>query len=321
MVKVAIAGAGFMGKTHFDRYRNNPDCNVICVYDTQIERARTFDVKTATDNFNHVLDSEADVVDICLPTFQHMGHCVKAATAKKHVFCEKPMAISLDECNTMIEVCQSNGVKLMIAHVIRFWPEYRFIREAVQDKRFGKLLYIRSGRRQAMPSWTVGNWMADPALSLGGVVDFQIHDIDFMLSLFGMPKSLKSIGTQSVFGGWEQITTVMRHATAVSCTEACNMMPNGYPFIATFCALFEKASVDYDCRQGRSLVVHKPDEEPFYPHLGEKDGYQNEIDYYIACVKDGRDIHDATGEHGAMALKLALLTKNSLENGHEIHLN
>ena len=318
MINVAIAGAGFMGRTHFERYLNNPDCKVVYVYDSLIDRAKEFEDVIATDNFDTILSSNIDVVDICLPTFQHMPYCVRSAEAKKHVFCEKPMAMTLDECELMINTCRDNDVKLMIAHVIRFWPDYRYIRDSVKDSRYGKLHYIRSGRRQPLPAWPAGNWMADPKLSNGGVVDFQIHDIDFMISLFGMPNSIKSVGTKSQYGGWEQITTVMNHDTAVSCTEACNLMPVGYPFTATFCAVFENASVEFDCRLDKSLVVYKPGEDPFYPKLDSPDGYQNEIDYFISCVRDDVDINDATGEQGAMALEVALLAKDSLERGCEV---
>jgi predicted dehydrogenase len=206
----------------------------------------------------------------------------------------------------------------MVAQVLRFWPEYAYVREAARDGRFGRLLYVRSGRRQAMPAWTVGNWMADPKLSHGGVVDFQIHDLDFVTSLFGMPESLMSVGTVGPYGGWEQITTVMRHGGAVSCAEACNMMPEGYPFTAAFVAVFEKASVDFNCNAAPTLTVRGANGEAFNPDLAGTDGYQNEIDYFVRCVRDGTEITEATGENGAAALKLALLSKTSLESGREV---
>lgn len=324
MVKVAVIGAGFMGQTHLARYLNRPDCEVRYLFDASLERAEKVERPVgckATDCLEEVLNSDIDMVDICLPTFLHAEFCLKAARAGKHVLCEKPMALEPSQCEEMIAACEENRVQLMIAHVIRFWPEYMFVQEANRDGRFGRLLYVRTGRRQALPAWSFQNWMTDPKLSLGGVVDAQIHDLDFATSLFGMPVSVTAVGNKSKQGGWEQATTLMRHANgAVSCAEACNLMAEGYPFTAQMCAVFERASVEFDTSREHTLTVYEAGQKPYCPEFANADAYQNEIDYFVDCIANGKTVEIGTGLDGKNALRLALATKEALDAGKEIML-
>lgn len=324
MVRVAVIGAGFMGRTHFDCYMKNQYCQVSYVFDAQIERAQPFldmGAEKVTDNFDEVLHSNVDIIDICLPTWLHMEYAIRAAEAKKHILCEKPMALSVADCEKIITACKENGVKLMVAHVTRFSPEYAYLRETVNSGNLGRLIYLRSGRRQAMPAWTFSNWMSDPKLSMGGVVDLQIHDIDLALSLFGPPQKLKSVGNKSRSGGWEQVTTVMRFADgAVCCTEACNMMPVGYPFTAVALAVFENGSIDLDVSAEKKVVVHKADESVEYPVLDMRDGYQVEVDYFVDCIRLDQPVEIGAGEDGMESLRLSLISKDSLDQDCEIIL-
>ena len=324
MIKVALIGAGFMGQTHLDRYKNNKNCALTYVFDASLERAQKLSLPSgckATDSLDEVLQSDVDMVDICLPTFLHMEYCKKSAAAGKHVMCEKPMSIQTAQCKEMIDTCAENGVQLMIAHVLRFWPEYMFIQKAKADGRFGKLLYIRSGRRQAMPNWSFQNWLSNPELSLGGVVDAQIHDLDFAISLLGMPERISAAGVKSVYGGWEQATTLL-HAKdgTVFCSEVCNLMPAGYPFTAQLCAVFERASIDYNSTLEQTVTVYEEGKEPYHPQLPAQDGYQNEIDYFIDCISTGKAVSIGTGQDGLNALRLSLAAKTALDTGKEVVL-
>jgi predicted dehydrogenase len=324
MIKVAVLGAGMMGQTHIQRYAANDQCRVEYVFDGNPGKAELAGAKYGvrpTQDLTEILNGGIDIVDICLPTFAHKDYCLKAAARGMHVLCEKPMAMNGEECAEMIDCAKANGVKLMIAHVLRFWPEYTFIKELIETNRLGRLLYIRSGRRQPLPAWTEGDWMVNPALSLGGVVDLQIHDLDLLTWLLGRPRVIKSVGNKSRQGGYEQVTTAMEHVHgSVSIAEACNLMPPKYPFTARVLAAFENGSLEYDSNARETVRLYVGDKEAEYPPFTGADGYQNEIDYFVDCVKNDRPVECAAPEDAMYSLWLALKSRESLETGKEIVL-
>ena len=128
---------------------------------------------------------EVDVVDICLPTDLHADFAVRALQMGKHVVCEKPMAISLAEADRMIEAARKSGRRLMIAHCIRFWPEYVELRRLVESGELGHLLSLSLTRYSPFPSWGSDNWLADERRAGGAALDLHIHDTDFAAYLMG----------------------------------------------------------------------------------------------------------------------------------------
>jgi predicted dehydrogenase len=174
-------------------------------------------------------------------------------------------------------------------------------------------------RLQPIPSWSEKNWIVNPELSLGGIVDLQIHDMDFVTWIFGMPKKIKSVGTKSVYGGWEQIVTVLEQkCMANSSIEACNLMPEGYPFKSQMRILFEKGCIEYDSTGQNTLAVYRPGKEKEYPSIEYGDGYQRQIDYFIKCILENTEPDIVTLEDAKNALFLTLKSKESLEKGIEI---
>src|SRR5579884_441379 len=134
MLRVGLAGCGFMGRMHAAVYAALAGAKLAACTDAEPSQngralAQKFEIPYYA-SFEEMLDKEQiDFVDICLPTFLHKEYTVAAAARRKHVFCEKPMAMTLKEADEMIEACSVAGVRLMIAHCIRFWPEYRILRE------------------------------------------------------------------------------------------------------------------------------------------------------------------------------------------------
>src|SRR5690606_8031401 len=108
-----------------------------------------------------------------------------AAAAGKHVFCEKPISISIEDAKAMVEACEKAGVTLMVGHVLRFFPEYDAARDAVAGGRLGDPKVIRATRASAFPTWGSDNWFADESRSGGPIVDLIIHDIDWIRWTFG----------------------------------------------------------------------------------------------------------------------------------------
>ena len=83
-------------------------------------------------------EADVDTVAICTPTFLHAEMVVKAAHRGKNIFCEKPIAVSIEQADQMIEAVRSAGVHAMAGHVLRFWPEYVRVKEIADIGKLGK---------------------------------------------------------------------------------------------------------------------------------------------------------------------------------------
>ncbi|MFO7637256.1 MAG: Gfo/Idh/MocA family oxidoreductase [Clostridia bacterium] len=321
-MRIGILGAGFMGRTHLQSYLGHPLCDSCTVYDSNADKAKAlalaFGVNHTTD-LQTMLSADMDVLDICLPTFLHKEYVVMAAEAGRHILCEKPMAVSLEECDEIIRAVKNKGVRYMVGHVVRFWPEYKYIKEMVLSGELGKPLYASAARMQPIPAWSENHWIVDPKLSCGGIVDLQIHDLDLMAWLFGMPSTVRTVGNKSVHGAWEQVITVMEHGDGVkTVVDACNLMPEGYPFTARLKVVFTHGCIEYDSNLGNTLAVYREGQKEEHPKLQEEDGYRQETAYFLECVAHGREMTIVRPEDARNALLLALSTRESVERGQTI---
>jgi len=120
-----------------------------------------------------------DVVDICSPTHLHHEMVLKAASARKHIVCEKPLARTTEQAQEIVTACRKAGVQLLVAHVVRFFPEYALARSAVAEGQIGKPGVIRLHRGSYRPKKPAGNWFLDEDKSGGILMDLMIHDYDY----------------------------------------------------------------------------------------------------------------------------------------------
>ena len=143
--KVILLGTGFIAHIHMESYqRFVHDTEIVAVYGRNLEKAREFarqyKIPAAYNNIDELLEKEdAEVVDICLPNYLHHEMCLKAAFAMKHVIVEKPLAMTLEQADEMIQVCKSRGRKLMYAEELCFAPKYERVREMVNAGAVGDL--------------------------------------------------------------------------------------------------------------------------------------------------------------------------------------
>ena len=142
MLKVGILGAGFMGGTHAAAFAGLPDVQIVGISSRSAEKAATLAAKYGAepfaDAFALATDPRVDVISNTLPTQLHKDLTIAALKAGKHVLVEKPMALSVAECDEMIAAAKQNGRLLMVAHVLRFWPEYVAIADFLKTGALGK---------------------------------------------------------------------------------------------------------------------------------------------------------------------------------------
>jgi len=253
---------------------------------------------------------------------------VAAAKCGKHVLCEKPLALSLTDVDRMQSAVQAAGVKCMVAQVIRFWPEYVSIREALESGQIGQPRVATGARLASPPNW--GAWFSDPALSGGALFDLHIHDLDFVFSLFGKPRTVYAIGMKSAAGGWNHVVNCLEYGDKKAILEASYALPPGFPFHMSFrltgetgCLDFQfggVAQVDQRAAAQSHLTLYRTGAAPEFPTPPTEDGYRAEIRYFTQCVMDKREPAVATLAEAREVIAIALAAKQSLETGAVVSL-
>jgi len=197
-MKVGIAGAGFMGTTHTEAWTHT-DAQISGVVAETTEEARPLASRYSVTIFPDyaTMLSEVDVVDICTPTHLHYEMVMQAAAAGVDIVCEKPLARTVDQARQMIAACREAGVQLLVAHVVRFFPEYALAKKTVANGQIGHPGVVRLSRGSYRPKKAVGNWFLDEGKSGGILMDLMIHDYDYARWIAGEVESVfaKKIST------------------------------------------------------------------------------------------------------------------------------
>ena len=180
VMRIGIVGAGTMGQVHAQAWLE-AGAQVVAVHSASLESALGLAAQYGARVCSSLAEllEHVDVVDLCVPTHLHHAMTLEAASAGKHVVCEKPMALEIGEARAMIEVCEQVGVRLFIAHVVRFFPQYRAARDAVQSGQIGSLGVMRLKRTAYQPQVSGENGFLDSTKSGGMVLDLMVHDFDY----------------------------------------------------------------------------------------------------------------------------------------------
>lgn len=320
MLKIGLIGCGFMGTMHANCYQNIPGVELTAVADVRQETARTLakgtNAKIYGDGKDLIAHADVDVIDICLPTYLHAQYAMLAMEKVSYVFVEKPVALTGAEADAMLAKAKETGCHVQIGQVIRFWDEYVKLRQIVESGIYGKVINANFRRISPRPTWGWENWLLKTELSGGAAQDLHIHDMDFALHLFGMPKQRltmkNAIGEPNSY-----IHSLLRYDDFVVTVEGTWDLPGSHPFEATFRVVFEKAVVEnaggkfmcYTDAGAEEIVIEKAEvkgdgfEGGNVSDLG---GYFNELLYFTDCAKQGAAVTQATLADGAESLKYVL---------------
>jgi predicted dehydrogenase len=335
MVRVGIAGFGFMGRTHLRCYRELPKVQVVAICDGDKSRLATkktagnigqtdtsmnlADVALYTDFDKMLAKEHLDAVSITLPTFMHRDFTVKALKAGVHVLCEKPMAMSVNQCQKMISAAKAGRRVLQIGHCIRFWPEYAKAKQIVDSGKYGKVLAASFRRIGAVPGWSWKNWLINQNRSGGAIFDLHIHDADFIQFLFGLPLAVKSQGVVGPSGGFDYVATqyVYKDPKVVVAEGGFVMSPD-FKFEMSFIISLEKATIVYDCTRTPVFCVYPAKGSHIIPKINKGDGWSCEIAHFVKKVT-GKKVPSIIGPHESLnAVKIVLAEKRSAETKKEV---
>jgi len=133
--------------------------------------------------------TKPDAVWVSSPCYLHAEHTISAAQAGAHVMCEKPMALSLEDCDRMLAATRAAGVKLMIGHSTRYNAPLVEVKRILESGQCGRLINAYSTRMSAF-NRPDDPWRLDGNKSGGTIFELHIHEIDFVCSLGGRPKAV-----------------------------------------------------------------------------------------------------------------------------------
>jgi len=329
-IRYGIIGLGFFGEKHAEVLKNIPSVELAAVCTRRENRlqevAGMFNVPKTYQDYRELLkDREIDAVSIVTHINDHRDIAVAALKSGKHVFLEKPMAGTPEDCDAIITAAAGAKGMLMVGHICRFDPRVALAKEAVQEGRIGKIVSMHSARN--LPAF-IGAGVLDKISPLMGD---GIHDVDLMLWLTG--DRLASVYAQNVRVhehkypdiGW----AMCRFAGgAVGVIETIWALPDNTPF--TIDARMEivgtRGALYIDCGNAGLTIndekgLHKPD-TVYWPNLrGQRSGVlKTELEYFIEHIQSGKKPEIITPAESRAAVAAMHAAEKSAESGKVVNL-
>lgn len=185
-IKLGVIGTGRIGKVHISTLvQSVPQASVIAIADVNLESAnelaQRFGIQNVSTNYKDIINNpEVEAVVICSPTDTHAQYIIEAAQAGKHIFCEKPIDLSIDIIKGALDAVKKANVKLMVGFNRRFDPNFKKIKQLVVDGKIGEPHILKITSRDPAPPPAQYS-----AVSGGMFIDMTIHDFDMARYIVG----------------------------------------------------------------------------------------------------------------------------------------
>ena len=338
MLKIGIAGLGFMGQMHYRCWKGRSDARIVAICDANknivedckktvgniegAENAIDFTGINIYHDFAKMLKEEKlDAISLTLPTYLHAKYTTQALKAGVNVLCEKPMGLNVSECDSMIAAAKRSGKALQIGHCVRFWPEYAKVKEIIAGGEYGKVIAATFQRLSATPTWSYENWLMNEQRSGGVALDLHIHDTDFVQYVFGLPRAVSSFGGKDSSGRLGHLVSQYLYDNdSVITAEGGWALKPGFGFEMSFNIVQEKATIVYDCTRKPAFKVCPSEGEVFTPEVQPGDGYILEIDHFIKSL-NGEDLPPITTLQASRdSVRIVEAEKESIRTGKPVSL-
>ncbi|HEY2613880.1 MAG TPA: Gfo/Idh/MocA family oxidoreductase [Reyranella sp.] len=319
-IRIGILGAGAMGTAHAAAYAGIAEATVVGVFSRDPARARSVASICKAEPFDDcdALIASADAIDVCLPSAIHHTFVVPALNAGKHVFCESPLALGLDEARQMRDAARRADRLLQVGLLMRSLSAYEHIKAAVSSGEHGRLISVAT--------WRLGSYLhphaPDHKAHYGEPsTELMTFDFDFIQWLMGPPRRLSASAARSPQGAAGEITALLhyqdgRHATVT----ASGLMPPRFPFSAGFRALFERAAFDHqavfesDGPPNSSFTIFTDKDHGTPVAVPPGNPYQVELQRFVDCINGRADPDLLDVERAIEALMLSAATQRALAN-------
>ena len=319
-MKVGIIGCAHMHVHSYIHCLKEIGAEVAGVFDWDDGRLLAFSEKYRVRQFaglDLLLETDIDTVLICSENAFHCDDAVAAASYGKHVIVEKPMALTVEDADRMIAACRSAGVKLMVAHPVRFSQPMQELKQAVERGEAGKLIAINATNHGKCP----GGWFVEPKLSGGGaIIDHTIHMADLAHWLFAPEIESVFARAATLMGNTQVEDTGLLHVsfadgTFMSLDTSWNR-PKKFPVWgdASLALVTDKGRIHAD-GFGRKALLYNEEAQPAFLH------YEEDMD--MAMMKAFKEAIDkdlpspVPGESGRFTVEMASLAYRSIETGQK----
>ncbi|MEO6571896.1 MAG: Gfo/Idh/MocA family oxidoreductase [Ilumatobacteraceae bacterium] len=301
-LRVGVVGAGFIGRSHVAAYAATPGVELVAIADPVEAKARGLATRHGAEvvgSLPDLLDLGVDAVSICTPTPTHLAIALTALGAGVHVLCEKPVTLTIDEANVLVEAVDRSTAIFMVGHVSRFEPEHARAQQLVAAGRIGDVLVSSQSITATAPGWSEGNWLFDPSSSGGPILDLAIHSFDYLIWLHqSAPVRVTALAVDTAAGPstYAQITILFANGSLATVeTSWAHPAAAGFSVITEVAGSSGRIDWTYDGISPGRLVDRDGTSSSFDP-LGQR-GFRSEIASFVDSVRRGVppavDIRDA----------------------------
>ncbi len=329
-IGVGIAGCGGMGAALAQGVAGLESAQVVATCDELQEKAQELATKhgaKAVGSLDALLgDKAVQAVVVASPQFAHAANTVAAARAGKHVFCEKPMAVTLEDCDAMIAACRKAKVKLMIGQVCRYHAVHGKVRELVKGGELGRPVCMTVHRLGGQWGGAYGqSWRLQREKCGGTLLEIHAHEIDFMRWVCGDVEAVYAAGglyldkrldypdlalvTLHFAGGAKgllhtgQVSAIGGYGGRVDC---------------------ERGSLAFPTIWGAEAGIHiaKTGEKATFIPAGDlkvEDPVRHELRDFVDCVARGTE-PPVPGEDGRAVVEVGVAAYQSIECGETVPL-
>ncbi len=347
-IKIGIIGTGNISNVHINAYLKNPDVELYAFCDINEDRVKAMAAqygvgRTFTDMHDMLKLKEIDAVSVCTWNSAHAACTIAALEAGKHVICEKPMATCAADAEKMKAAADKAGKLLMIGFVRRFGNDCSVLKDFIDQDYFGDIYYTKATylRRKGNP----GGWFGDKSRSGGGpLIDLGVHVIDLVRYLLGNPKPVSVYGAtfQKLFDRKDVKGTAGYVASTKTNADICDVEDLAAAMIRfdNGAVLNIEASFSLNIKndQGKIELFGTKAGAKLDPELelysevnhymaditlnGKTDLdfnglFENEINHYVSCVKDGTPCR-APAQDGIVLMTILDAIYESAKTGHEV---
>jgi predicted dehydrogenase len=242
--------------------------------------------------------------------------------AGKHVLCEKPLARTVESARRIVEAGRGARGIFMPAMCLRFWPEWKWLKETIASGRYGNVLAARFRRVAEPPGWGK-NTFFNGAESGGGLFDLHVHDTDFVQYCFGRPRSVFSSGYSKTSGAIDHVVTQYEvDSGAIVHAEGSWAMCPGFGFNMSYTVNFEHATADYDiARTAESLRLATETKAPEIVRCDGGDGYIGELRHFIEAIRAGHPPTVVTAADGLASVEICAAEELSVKGRRSVSLS
>jgi predicted dehydrogenase len=326
MTGIAILGAGAIAGYHLRASQDLPDARVTWVADLDRGKAEalaaTCEARATVDPAEAVAAPDVEAVIVAVPTPAHRALVELAAFHGKAVLCEKPLARTLEDAEAIVAVCRRAGVRLMVGQVVRFFPEYARLHQALREDAIGRVGVVRAARIGIAPAGSRA-WFGDFAASGGVVLDMMIHELDLLRWWFGEVSRVYAtgFGAAAPASGRDHAQALIRFAGGTIAHVEASWSH------AAFRTTIELAGVygilRHDSEESAALRFDLPGDGSAGPSVARRgadpiEPWRRQLRHFLDRLDDGAPFL-VGGEDGAGAVELALAALTSIRTGRPVH--